>query len=228
MLICTDGLHTAAPSLGRLRRTLSMTPQESGTLRDNLDPFAERTEVQCAAALAHVVGGGSGSNLFADERQLLSIARELLPECEVVCMDEPMSHVNAATAARVQRFVSQAFLHTLIVIAQRLHIVVDIVQQATAPCNRRRRRRRRLWRPPGHSRRWRPRSGPMPPLSCAHSRPKAFPKEPSKSCTTTNRGGASAYNKLEQNMLLVKFQSRTSQAPNWPQKHSPGPGFNSN
>ena len=205
-LICTDGLHTAAPSLDRLFRAMSMIPQEAGTLRDNLDPFAERTEVQCAAALAHVVGGGSGSNLFADERQLLSIARELLPEYKVVCMDEPMSHVNAATAARVQRFVSQAFLHTLIVIAQRLHIVVDIVQQATAPCNRRR-RRRRLWRPPGHSRRWRPRSGPMPPLSFAHSRPKAFPKAFSKSCTNKNRGCASAYYKLQQNTFLVKFQS---------------------
>ena len=88
-----------------------MIPQEAGTLRDNLDPFAERTEVQCAAALAHVVGGGSGSTLFVGERQLLPIARALLRDFKVVCMDEPTSHVDAATDARVQRFVSRLPAH---------------------------------------------------------------------------------------------------------------------
>jgi ABC-type multidrug transport system fused ATPase/permease subunit len=129
-LICTDGFFTAAPSLERLRRTMSMIPQEAGTLRDNLDRFAERTEVQCATALAHAVGGGSGSTLFVGERQLLPIARALLRDFKVVCMDEPTSHVDAATDARVQRFVSQDFPHTLIVIVHRLHMAVGFVQLA--------------------------------------------------------------------------------------------------
>jgi ABC-type multidrug transport system fused ATPase/permease subunit len=137
-----DGLDAAVLGLGRLRRAMSMIPQEAvlmaGTVRDNLDPFAERTDAECAAALAQVglgmgllhqqVGGGGdgdgGSSLSVGERQLLAIARALLKKCRVVCMDEPTSHVDAATDVRVQACVAQAFPNaTLLVIAHRLHTV---------------------------------------------------------------------------------------------------------
>jgi ABC-type multidrug transport system fused ATPase/permease subunit len=55
--------------------------------------------VQCATALAHVVGGGSGSTLFVGERQLLPIARARLRDFKVVCMDELTSHVRRPTRA---------------------------------------------------------------------------------------------------------------------------------
>ena len=74
-------------------------------------------------------GGGDGrSDLFKNFGVPTAIARALLSECKVVCMDEPTSHVDAATDARVQRFVSQDFPHTLIMIVHRLHMAVVFVQ----------------------------------------------------------------------------------------------------
>ena len=145
--ICIDGLNAASLSLKRLRSAMSMIPQETvlmaGTVRNNLDPFDERTDAECAAVLDQVglspglmrqqVGGGSDDDgrsiLSAGERQLLAIARALLKKSKVVCMDEPTSHVDAATDARVQKCVSQAFPNaTLVVIAHRLHTVVGFDQ----------------------------------------------------------------------------------------------------
>lgn len=109
--ITIDGIDISQLGLRQLRSRLSIIPQDplifSGTIRSNLDPFSEHDDVELWDALrrAHIVEGSGakesgsrfhldtvieaeGANLSVGERSLLSLARALCKDSQVVVMDE--------------------------------------------------------------------------------------------------------------------------------------------
>lgn len=144
--IAIDGIDTSHIHLTRLRRSVAYIPQDpvlfAGTVRSNLDPFAEHSDDECWAALDAVqlgrvfrwarAGGlqcaieDSGANLSAGQRQLLCLARAALRGARLVLCDEATASVDRDTDDEVQRVLASAFPNsTLVSVAHRLETVVD-------------------------------------------------------------------------------------------------------
>jgi ATP-binding cassette subfamily C (CFTR/MRP) protein 4 len=111
-----------------------------GTLRDNLDPFKRSTTAELHTALEQVglsefvsrQAGGvdchvteGGSNLSVGQRQLLCMARALLRNSAVMLMDEATANVDMQTDRHLQHSTRTLFTGTVIVIAHRLHTIMD-------------------------------------------------------------------------------------------------------
>jgi ABC-type multidrug transport system fused ATPase/permease subunit len=120
-------------------------PQEpsffSGSLRFNLDPFAEFSDQEVLNALRNVqmldiIGtdglqlqiADQGSNFSVGERQLLSLSRALLQRRRILCMDEAFANVDFATDAKVQvaiQALTQTIGATVLVVAHRMSTLAD-------------------------------------------------------------------------------------------------------
>ncbi|GJC97574.1 ATP-dependent bile acid permease [Colletotrichum higginsianum] len=154
--ITIDGLDISKLNLTDLRSRISIVPQHpvlfSGTLRSNLDPFGEYTNVELHEALArfHLTGSSSshesdesgrdtnlfrelsspvsesGGNLSQGQQQLVCIARALLADSKIIVLDEATSSIDAATDDLIQQSIRSCFVdRTLIVVAHRLRTVSD-------------------------------------------------------------------------------------------------------
>ncbi|EEU35999.1 uncharacterized protein NECHADRAFT_49776 [Fusarium vanettenii 77-13-4] len=147
--ISIDGVDISKIPLSDLRSRLSIIPQHpvlfSGTIRSNLDPFGQLTDVQLYEALARVglinPASSNNSNIFRDlsspvsesggnlsqgQQQLLCIARSLIANSKIVVLDEATSAIDVATDTLIQRNIREWFTdRTLVVIAHRLSTVVD-------------------------------------------------------------------------------------------------------
>ena len=140
--ITIDGVDLAQLGL-EYRAMLSIIPQSpfliAGTLRDNIDPFRGHTDaqvldamdrVQLTAAVPdatlsfHVTTGGS--NLSVGSRQLVCLARALLKQAKVLCLDEASSALDLRTDTFIQQALATAFRNTTVLsITHRLHSVVE-------------------------------------------------------------------------------------------------------
>ncbi|KAI0700340.1 ATP-dependent bile acid permease [Cytidiella melzeri] len=145
--ISIDGRDIAAIGLNTLRSRLALVPQDNtlflGTLRDNLDPLASRTDAELIDALkkAGLISedgtpaqakfnldapvNDEGSNYSAGEKQLVALCRALIKNSKITVLDEATSSVDAETDAKLQRIIQTQFASssTLLCIAHRLNTI---------------------------------------------------------------------------------------------------------
>jgi len=144
-----DGIDARAMTQRDLRRRMALVLQDvylfPGDVLTNLAPDGEcddpRTEARLRAA-ARIVGAESfidalpegfrtplaerGANLSAGQRQILSFARALAADPEILLLDEATASVDPRTEAQIQKALHELLEgRTAIVIAHRLSTVRD-------------------------------------------------------------------------------------------------------
>lgn len=151
--ISIDGVDIATVGLKDLRTRLAIIPQDPtlfrGTVRSNLDPFHEHTDLDLWSALRQsdlVDGDGDGGaeaavhgrihldsvvdeeglNFSLGQRQLMALARALVRGSRIIVCDEATSSVDMETDQKIQRTMATGFRgKTLLCIAHRLKTIIN-------------------------------------------------------------------------------------------------------
>lgn len=151
--ITVDGLNISTIGLQDLRSRLAIIPQDPtlfrGTIRSNLDPFSEHTDLELWSALrqadlvpadanADTATASDSSHLHLDtvveedglnfslgQRQLMALARALVRGSQIIVCDEATSSVDMETDVKIQTTMATGFRgKTLLCIAHRLRTIV--------------------------------------------------------------------------------------------------------
>lgn len=149
--ISIDGVNIATVGLQDLRSRLAIIPQDptlfKGTIRSNLDPFNEHTDLELWSALRqsdlvdadanvddkshgriHLDGvvEEEGLNFSLGQRQLMALARALVRGSQIIVCDEATSSVDMDTDQKIQRTIATGFKgKTLLCIAHRLKTIIN-------------------------------------------------------------------------------------------------------
>ncbi|KAI0446600.1 P-loop containing nucleoside triphosphate hydrolase protein [Xylaria telfairii] len=148
--ITIDGIDIATIGLHDLRSRLAIIPQDPtlfhGTVRSNLDPFSEHSDLELWSALrqADLVPADAGPNdkdpgrihldsvveedglnFSLGQRQLMALARALVRGSRIIVCDEATSSVDMETDDKIQKTMAEAFKgRTLLCIAHRLRTII--------------------------------------------------------------------------------------------------------
>lgn len=141
--ILIDGVNISKIGLADLRSRLAIIPQDptlfQGTIRSNLDPFEEHTDLELSSALrqsglvdettASAITLDSaveeeGLNFSLGQRQLMALARALVKNSKIIVCDEATSSVDFATDEKVQRTLESLKDKTFLCIAHRLRTII--------------------------------------------------------------------------------------------------------
>jgi ABC-type multidrug transport system fused ATPase/permease subunit len=144
--ILIDGTDIKEIPLSTLRHRIAIVFQDvhifKGSVAENIslhDPHISAEKIKAAAQEAHLdyfisklpqgydtQAGYLGSSLSAGQRQLLSFARALATEADVLILDEATSSIDSHTENKVQHTVINAAANrTLLAVAHRLSTVVE-------------------------------------------------------------------------------------------------------
>ena len=145
--IVVDGVDSKEMTRGELRKHFGMVLQDTwlfeGTIRDNLrysttrDVSDEEMEAAaksvCADTFIHTMPGGydmvlskGAENISQGQRQLLTIARAIIADPEIMILDEATSNVDAHTEQAIQDAMAVLMKgRTSFVIAHRLSTIRD-------------------------------------------------------------------------------------------------------
>ena len=149
--ISIDGINIAQVGLKDLRTRLAIIPQDPtlfrGTIRSNLDPFNEHSDLELWSALrqSDLVGADEnlddkthgrihldgiveeeGLNFSLGQRQLMALARALVRGSQIIVCDEATSSVDMETDQKIQRTIQTGFKgKTLLCIAHRLKTIIN-------------------------------------------------------------------------------------------------------
>jgi ATP-binding cassette, subfamily C (CFTR/MRP), member 1 len=152
-----DDMDIATVGLQDLRSRLAIIPQDPtlfrGTIRSNLDPFNEHSDLELWSALrkadligeeqeatqgldAHGKNTGrihldstveeEGLNFSLGQRQLMALARALVRDSRIIVCDEATSSVDFETDQKIQKTMASGFQgKTLLCIAHRLKTIIN-------------------------------------------------------------------------------------------------------
>ncbi|TFK77428.1 P-loop containing nucleoside triphosphate hydrolase protein [Pluteus cervinus] len=143
-----DDIDISTIGLEDLRTRITIISQDvslfSGTIRSNLDPFDEHSDVECLEVLkrchlSNLLQNTPNTNdtsvldmtvsqnsLSAGEKQLVALARAILRRTNIIIMDEATSQVDVVLDDKIQRTIREELASAIVItIAHRLKTIID-------------------------------------------------------------------------------------------------------